>query len=82
MIHNEDIVVLYNLYATNTYRKTGSNHFVGDHMYRMIHIAMMLIIATSFYLAKVFPFGCSRAICNLLPSRPLYYGCLMYKSLF
>ena len=28
-IYNKDIVVLYNLYATNTYRHTGPNHFVS-----------------------------------------------------
>ena len=43
--HNKDIFVLYDLYATNTYIQTGLNHFVGDHMYRiLIHAAMMLII--------------------------------------
>ena len=47
--HNKDIFVLYDLYATNMYIQTGPNHFVGDHMYRiLIHTAMMLIIITNF----------------------------------
>ena len=50
-------------------------------LYRMIHTAMMLINTTNFCLTKVFPFGCTSAICNLFPSRPLCYGCLMYKFL-
>ena len=49
-MHNKDIVVLYSLYATNTYRQTGPNHFVGDYVYRiLIHAAKMLIITTSCY---------------------------------
>ena len=48
--HNKDIVVLYDLYATNMYIQTGPNHFVGDYMYRiLIHTEiLMLIITTNF----------------------------------
>ena len=35
--HNKDIVVLYNLYATNMYGHTGPNHFVVDRVYRITH---------------------------------------------
>ena len=47
--HNKDIVVLYDLYATNMYIQTRPNHFVGDYMYRiLIPTAIMLIITTNF----------------------------------